>query len=383
MPDPDLEQDTGSTPPPAANAGPKQLSRRGRRRRQKRLWTGFWSFTGILIVVISVSLYVFRLMKGPTAAPPKHLAGGPGSLEEQVPLVRGLPTDDEDAVRRKLVSKSAPSPTLTGIARHKASEMGRPAGPAYDENGKNLELASEELSPDSPLVREAAAALDVYRKSASWHDKLPLTYDTGAGEARMGAWYGKQGREDPQPGDMNRATLISAGDSKVVVLGFTCAQRQDAPLQAYFHRAPGGKLLLDWEAWTGWGEMTIEDFKKSRSLIPVLLRVVISESSYYNYEFADTTRYLAVKIRGPDGLGTVTGYVLRKSILGTAVANLIGVHLPNLLPKDTPLPPPRRAGTKSLVTLRAAFPRSAESDHCVMITELVADRWMLFPGEGR
>jgi hypothetical protein len=106
------------------------------------------------------------------------------------------------------------------------------------------------------------------------------------------------------------------------------------------------------------------------------------ESDYYNYEFDDKARFLAVKLRSPDGMHSLTGYVLRKSQLGIAVGNLIGVRLPNPLPPEVPLPPLRLPGAKQAVTLRVGFPPAAQSDHCVMIKEIVADRWMLFPGEG-
>jgi hypothetical protein len=34
------------------------------------------------------------------------------------------------------------------------------------------------------------------------------------------------------------------------------------------------------------------------------------------------------------------------------------------------------------VTLRVGFSPAAQSDHCVRIKEIVADRWRLFPGVG-
>jgi hypothetical protein len=40
-------------------------------------------------------------------------------------------------------------------------------------------------------------------------------------------------------------------------------------------------------------------------------------------------------------------------------------------------------GAKALLTLRLAFPNQAQSDHCVKIVGLLADRWLLFPGEAK
>ena len=89
-----------------------------------------------------------------------------------------------------------------------------------------------------------------------------------------------------------------------------------------------------------------------------------------------------MKLHSPDRLQNVTGYVERKSILGIALANLIGVPLPHKQPDGTPMPALKLPGSKSLVTVRLAFPSNAQSDHCVKITDLLADRWMLFPEEG-
>jgi hypothetical protein len=157
--------------------------------------------------------------------------------------------------------------------------------------------------------------------------------------------------------------------------------RPDAGLRANFHRTHAGKLLLDWESWVAWSEVSWAEFKRERSQREVVMRAVASESSYYNYEFGESWRWLAVKLRSPDGLHSVTGYVERKTALGVALANLIGVPLPHQLTDDAPLPALKLPGSKALVTVRLAFPNQAQSDHCVKIKGMLADRWLLFPGE--
>lgn len=371
-------------PAPTAAAGadfaqPASLRHRSRRKR-RRSW--FWPTAGVISAVAATGIYGYFLLSGPaTPSTRPHDPNAP-TLEDSSPTIRGLSTDDEDAVRRKLISKNAPSPTLTGIARHEASEMGKPAGPAYQDSGENLAFMTEELVPDSPQVKEAAAALQAYRQASPWQQKQAFLYNPSTIEARLRAFYEERRETDPEPLDLAGATLISAGESKVVLLRYRSPSRPDSVLPAYFHRAASGKLVLDWEAWTGFSEITIPAFKQERPLIPALMRLVAMESDYYNYEFEDKARFLAVKLRSPDGMHSLTGYVLRKSQLGIAVGNLIGVRLPNPLPPEVPLPPLRLPGSKQPVTLRVAFPPTVQSDHCVMITEIVADRWMLFPGEG-
>lgn len=377
--DPASQDETPSAVPGADFAKPAE-PRRGRRRRRWKRW--FWPALGIFSALVAAGLYTYALMRGPVVKAVKPLDPNAATLEEMPPTIRGVVNDDGDAVRRKLVSKHAPSPTLTGIARHEASEMGKPAGPAYQEKGENLPLTSEELTPESAEVQEAVKALSAYRAAASLQAKQAMVYNARLLEPKMKLFYEDRRETDPEPQDLAGGTLISAGESKVVLLRYRSPSRPDSVLPAYFHRSPAGTLLLDWEAWTGFSDVTIPALKKSRSAIPATLRVVAMESDYYNYEFQDKARFLAVKLRSPDGMHSLTGYVLRKSQLGIAVGNLIGVRLPNPLPPEVPLPPLRLPGAKQPVTLRVAFPPTAQSDHCVMITEIVADRWMLFPGEG-
>lgn len=372
--------DAAPSPVPGAEfAKPVESRRRSRRRRWKRR---IWPMVGICAAVVAAVLYARALLSGPVVKAVKPLDPNATSLETAPATVRGLVNDDNDAVRRKLISKHAPSPTLTGIARHEASEMGKPAGPAYEDGAENIPLVSEELTPESPELQEAVKALETYRSASSWQARQPLVYNARLLEPRMKLYYESRRETDPEPQDLAGGSLISAGESKVVLLRYRSPSRPDSLLPAYFHRSPAGTLQLDWEAWTGFSELTIPALKKARPVIPAMLRLVAMESDYYNYEFTDQARFLAVKLRSPDGMHSLTGYVLRKSQLGIAVGNLIGVRLPNPLPPEVPLPPLRLPGAKQPVTLRVAFPPAAQSDHCAMITEIVADRWMLFPGEG-
>jgi len=114
--------------------------------------------------------------------------------------------------------------------------------------------------------------------------------------------------------------------------------------------------LLRWESWAAWCETDWPTFKQGRSPLPVVMRAVASESGYYNYEFSN-------------------------SVLGIAMANLIGVPLPHKLPDGMPLPAIKPVGSKSFVTVRLRFPVNPQSDHCVRITDLLAGRWVLFPDE--
>ena len=199
----------------------------------------------------------------------------------------------------------------------------------------------------------------------------------------MEVQYEKRKQRDSQCGSLIATGILSGGGSRVINLQFARNTQPNEGMRANFHRTDSGKLLLDWESWAAWSEKTWPEFKQERGQVPVLMRAVASESSYFNYEFSDTGRWLAVNLRSADGFHNVTGYVERESKMGMALANVIGVPLPHKLPDGSLMRALKRPGTKALVTVRLAFPSNAQSDHCVKITELLADRWLLFPGEGK
>ncbi len=329
----------------------------------------------LIVAVVAVCYFGFRLFQGPQAKPGTDIA----------------PRKKEATASSTVLAKAtaAPAPkqiqtTLAQIGKVEAAKQGTPGGPLYDARSSNVALSFAALTLDAPEVVEAQAVLAKYLlAAANWRDRLPYVFEPERVEALLQEQYEKRGQPDPEHGRLMAAGVITAGSSKVLNLQFACAARPDAGMRANFHQTRGGKLLLDWESWAAWSERTWPEFKKERSPAEVVMRAVASESDYYNYEFSEKWRWLAVKLRSADGLHTVTGYIQRNTTLGVALANLIGVSIPHNLPGDAPMPALKPPGSKSLVTLRLRFPLNAQSDSCVMITDMLADRWLLFPGEGK
>jgi hypothetical protein len=261
--------------------------------------------------------------------------------------------------------------------------LSQASGPLYDARSANMAIQFEALQLDTAIVLEAKAILTEYLQTKQYQERVAFVYDPKKCEPLMKQYYEKRGEKDPLCGRVLGAGYMTAGSSKVLCLTLECGARPDSGMRANFHFSKSGKLLLDWESWAAWCDLSWAEFKKERPQRSVLMRAVASESHYYNYEFGEEWRWLAVKLRSADGLQHVTGYVPRDSAAGIAMASLIGVLLPHDLPPDAPLPVMRGLGAKSVVTVRLAFPPSAQSDHCVKISELVADRWLLFPGEAK
>lgn len=328
----------------------------------------------LLGAVAGTACFGYLLLRGPEAKPMPDLA----------PRKKDAPASSTILGKSAALPPEEPKPqqaTLAQIAKLEAAKQAVPGGPLYDARSSNVMLKFEELPKDSPQVDEAQAVLTKYLQAASWRDRLPFVFEPERVEPLMQEQYEKRQQPDPERGPLVATALITAGTSQVINLQFACSTRPDCGLRANFHRTRAGKLLLDWESWVAWSERSWPQLKQERSQAEVVMRAIASESDYYNYEFAEKWRWLAVKLRSPDGLYNVTGYVDRASVLGVAMANLIGVPLPSALPEGTPMPPLKLPGSKALVTVRLSFPSHAQSDHCVNLHSLLADRWMLFPEE--
>ena len=340
-------------------------------------------------VVVTVSVSLACIGTGVWLLTTRHAVRAAVPTEEVAPTTMAAsapPTDVSPSVSQtanrliqELGGDGRAAARIGLSAKDDVSTADKPPGP--EKNPKNGSVAPTFtiLANDAPEVNEARGVLDAYLAAPTWREKLPHVFRAARCESLMLDFYEKRGEADPLPRAFTGAALITVGESRVVNLSFACPERATSGLRAYFHRAASGKLQLDWEAWTGFSEKAWPDLKTQRSSLPTLVRAIAEQSDEYAYEFREQWRWLAVKLQSPDGVHSITGYCDRRSGMGIALANLIGVPLPQQqTDKDKPGTPIHPPGTKSTVTVRIAFPSNAQSDHCVFITELLADRWMLF-----
>lgn len=125
-----------------------------------------------------------------------------------------------------------------------------------------------------------------------------------------------------------------------------------------FVETPEG-IRIDWESWAGWCEMAWEDFTAERPTEPKLFRVIIRQSKYYNYEFADDSKWRSYLLESLDGAQMLYGYVER------------GSQVEDKLQLD-----PDLDGELMMLTLR--FPPADEPRNQVIIDDMVQKGWVEF-----
>jgi hypothetical protein len=114
---------------------------------------------------------------------------------------------------------------------------------------------------------------------------------------------------------------------------------------------------VDWESWVGWSEMSWPAFLAEKPKQAKLFRVVLRETQYYNYAFADEHRWKSYNLESPDGEHSVFGYVE----LGSALDNRIR---------------PAESAPRDPFILMLRFPPDADSTNQVIIDRVISDGWV-------
>jgi hypothetical protein len=202
-----------------------------------------------------------------------------------------------------------------------------------------------------------------YFSAKDWRAKATYVNDGAILLDSMRDFYEVRKSGDPLLGTLQNRQRYRLDGTEILYYSYESPNRHGNILEIALRRSTDGKFLIDWESLVGHSEMSWSDFKRERPAKPVLFRAFATLSDYYNFEFADQQeKYLSVNLLSPDGLESVHGYCERKSELGRTLLNVMS-----------------RNQSVCGITLRLAFSEKAESNHCVNITQLIADRWLLLP----
>lgn len=259
------------------------------------------------------------------------------------------------------------------IVVRKPKVLTPPPAPPTEESLKLSDLARSQEAPlfpepvllSTPIspVREFAAhaTLQRFLQAETWLERLPLVVDSDRVRSAMRDFYEVRRHQDPRAEGPSRQAMFRINNTEVLLYSFASA-RPGAVTDVALTARDGSPFKVDWESFVGASEMIWPDFKKQRTTEPQLFRVFAQVDDYYNYEFSDTAKSISVHLTSPDGLYFIYGFCARDSAVGQTLTALQSSG------------PSRMA-----LTLRLAFPPEAESDHCVSITGVVANRWLLVP----
>ena len=279
----------------------------------------------------------------PPSTLPKIMAGG------EVPPKTSAPPS---ASPENSPSPAIPPPTVA----HSPSQQDS----LYPAESKVKGLTLLETSDE---VVQALALLEQYWKTESWRDRVPLVDHSERVAALMKDYYETQGARDPVPGSLISKARYDIDGTEILYFSYN-SSRPTGSLEVALLRGPQGKFLIDWESLTGYGEMSFQEFRTQRPTKPVLMRSYVRLFEYYNFEFSDSKKYLCIKLISESGESSVYAYCER----GTPLARWIERDLASTGP----------TGFKGY-TMLISFPPNAQSNQCVNLDKVVAQRWLQVP----
>ncbi|MBE7496406.1 MAG: hypothetical protein HS117_15800 [Verrucomicrobiaceae bacterium] len=239
---------------------------------------------------------------------------------------------------------------------------------------KSKSAASDSLVPlpgtfkELPLQDSAAdfvdalAVLDGYWRAVTTRERIPFVYDAPRVGPLMVEHYDTLKETDPDHTELRQKSRLLLDGHEILYFGYA-SSRATGLCEVAMRRDSGGRFLIDWESLAGHNAMSFSRIREAKPVAPVQVRAFVRLFDYYNYEFADSARYLCVKMIAANGVDTLYGYAERTSE--------IGVWLTAQLEEA------KASGAMSGYTLKVGFPENPQSDQCLIIHQVVAARWLL------
>lgn len=114
--------------------------------------------------------------------------------------------------------------------------------------------------------------------------------------------------------------------------------------------------LVDWESWVGFCEMPWDKLITHRPSSPVLVRVYVEKTFYYNFDFSDDSQWVCFRLSRSGDEPDLYGYC----------------------PEGSPLLEklPQKPDKVSTYTLKIEFPDEAKNGEQVIITDVVHIGWV-------
>jgi hypothetical protein len=230
------------------------------------------------------------------------------------------------------------------IAEAAVSELPKPEEiitPALIGRGEAAILAEAE-----PLARKFLEAKTV-------DELLPLVRDRAKAEGRMREFYQNRGIEAPGLSQFNPRVNVAI-KGRLALIGVMTRDFEERSIS--FIDTPDG-LKIDWESWVGWSEMPWSEFMTVKPSAGHIFRVTLSPVEYYNFAFADETKWQSYRLESPDQEHSIYGYVEKGSLLDQKIR-------------------PNADQKKTMLMLTLKFPSGAVDGRQVEIESLVTEGWV-------
>jgi|GEM_PF-2835888 len=246
--------------------------------------------------------------------------------------------------------------------------------PTSPDSTSRSPLASETTgtSPESldPSIyspenqRNTFKIVEQYIASDGWRKKLDYVRRPEATGPLMEAWYSNPKRvgddRAKKMGPVIFTNKVIQSGSEYIILQCEILPERNTAFFAV-HKSRDGQYEIDWEASAHYQEMEIEDFKAQQPIRPVTFRVQAELSDYYNFQFDDPEKYIALALSNPYYPDfNLYAYVERDSPVATGVISRFS----------------NRQQLRSIsLIVKLRYPETGANPDQVILEEIVQDGW--------
>lgn len=118
------------------------------------------------------------------------------------------------------------------------------------------------------------------------------------------------------------------------------------------------EILLDWESYVGYSDMSWDELREKKPTDLVRLRVTVQRAHYYNDDFSDEQKWQAVSLISPDEKEAIYGYVEKGSAEEQLLFNF-------------------GSSNNRKMILDVHYPEDAKKNNQVFIKSVVASGWII------
>ncbi len=206
-------------------------------------------------------------------------------------------------------------------------------------------LDAKTLKDRVPMVRDANLVGPLMQRYYQTHDAGPIPY------------------KEILPREVNPEGILSFAFQVVLASG---ELRRVVVAKAGDLSSPdGGRYVLDWTSFVIYSEMSWAELMDKRPVNPVLMRVKVKPSDYFNKYFPDSQGLYCLELNDPlkSDSPPLYGYVRKNTPLGAAITMVLR----------------RAVGEPQNATVTVKYPEDSSSldGNQVWIHELVADGWLV------
>lgn len=214
-----------------------------------------------------------------------------------------------------------------------------------------LEIGAKELH------FRATTALKNFLDAKDIKSRIQYCREAKRVQPLMASYYSKHG-----PGPISYRKFSTVGDAETGPLqGFYLLKISfpDFSIQPVVIGLENGKMVIDWESFVGYSEMSLNEFINNKPKEPTMFRLHARSDDYFNFQFNEK-EHRCLYLRNPKDTESVYGYIKRGSPVDEKLSRIV-----------------ESGKSINFIMVNLQYPDEPGGKNQVIINEIIASGWLL------